>query len=797
MKAFKTLQYLLLLGGVLFVISACEDEAPVNYAPTVTTGSATSIYRKGAFLAGGIESSNGAKIKEFGIMLSEFESMVEPLKFPASQNNNPMTFRVETNALTPNNTYYYQAYASSGASIVKGEVKSFITPETNAPIFSDVVLSDLGAQSVTVSSLIQDDGGSEILIHGFCWKEMNGNSNSPTVADNIVNVEIGPQRITAVIGGLAPENEYLICPYGINAAGLGYGETVRISTLSASVPVISNFHAVDSTEVSYSLHATIGSRDAVNLKRFGFCWSESNTHPTVDNSVYCELTELSLGLDIQYTIENLKSQTTYYIRAYAENETGIGYSEVLTHITPKHMSLNNKEVAEITSHSAFLQTIVDCDAETVPKRVGYMISFEDNCDLTLETAKNILDATSTWDGGKFSIKVEDLNCDTQYFVRAFFEKSSGSVFYGELQSFRTGLQGIYNKEDLMEFRDASYLDQADMSHWMNVKKEINLYADIDLDEELWAPIWEITDGIIFNGNNHIISGLYIDGSVKEYGNWEFDNSNSFIRSNSGTVKNLIVEGKIVINDTHPGSASGIVAINEGLIVDCTSAVDMDVTLNNSNMAYSYAGISHSLYSGSIVKGCVNKGYIMLRGDNNGADVNGIANANYSDSDFWYSNAIIENCTNYGDLTVSITNGNSRERVAGIGMAPTISNCVNYGKISSTYDAGGIALGLNCSYAVVNGCKNYGEIKGGVGLTNVSLQIYTGGIASSCFSGTLINCINEGNVSGEDILTGGIVGYLSNQIKEYSNNTNRGSVNGQSGTENNAIGLDCRNFLNEN
>lgn len=776
MKAFKTLQYLLLLGGVLFVISACEDEAPVNYAPTVTTGSATSIYRKGAFLAGGIESSNGAKIKEFGIMLSEFESMVEPLKFPASQNNNPMTFRVETNALTPNNTYYYQAYASSGASIVKGEVKSFITPETNAPIFSDVVLSDLGAQSVTVSSLIQDDGGSEILIHGFCWKEMNGNSNSPTVADNIVNVEIGPQRITAVIGGLAPENEYLICPYGINAAGLGYGETVRISTLSASAPVLTNIFAVDSTDLSISVRATIGDKGKSTITRIGFCWRTDGELPTVDDE-NCVLSKYLGNSSFEYKLDSLDYTTTYNIRAFAENEHGISYSDVLRFTTNYSGKPVVKDIVSLSSDmlSLVAQSELINEGKSSVIRKGFCWS-ETNHLPTVDDIRSEMFDTSL---GVMKDTIDNLKRNTTYYIRAFAENHNG-VGYSNVYIFTTKDPGagIYSLADLIAFRDARNAGKS-VSQWKNKEDVINIYADIDASSiDNWEPISVIYGpSETLDGNGHSITGLKI-----EYVSVSSEQTKlAFIKNNSGIIRNLTIEGSYSFQEQGNGVrqrifVGGFCYYNGGTISNCTSEVDLLETFYDANCgADGTAGIAY-MNSGVIEK-CINKGEITVTSSGSG-----IVRDN--------SGGIILSCKNFGTISyIGVPNGDGNS-VAGIGgcwQNAVIEDCVNYGTIKAKdipY-AGGISGGV---YGTIKGCVNEGEVIGGY---------KSGGIVGEAYDGSsLIDCKNIGNVRPDESIDvsgvyGGIVGSLKDGTK-YENNINGGFVEGQPGTDANAIGNDARN-----
>lgn len=73
----KKLQYLLLCT-LLLLMTACEkDTEPSNFAPGLSTGAVSDIYRVGATLSGGVQKSEGTLIKDCGILYSELQSMAE------------------------------------------------------------------------------------------------------------------------------------------------------------------------------------------------------------------------------------------------------------------------------------------------------------------------------------------------------------------------------------------------------------------------------------------------------------------------------------------------------------------------------------------------------------------------------------------------------------------------------------------------------------------------------------------------------------------------------------------------
>ena len=176
----------------MLILSACEkDTESSNFAPVVTTGTASNIYRMGATLSGSITLTETNTAKEYGILFSELESMAEYDEYPVKDGSTSYSVLIQN--LEPGETYYYCAYASSGYSIAKSQIKSFTTTQSNAPVFNEVILQSKDEKSCAVSVELLDEGGSELLMTGFVWGEAG--SGDPTIKSNVVNVEPQGRRM--------------------------------------------------------------------------------------------------------------------------------------------------------------------------------------------------------------------------------------------------------------------------------------------------------------------------------------------------------------------------------------------------------------------------------------------------------------------------------------------------------------------------------------------------------------------------------------------------------------------------
>lgn len=212
------------------LLSACENYPdPAPLAPSVQTGQVENLYRKGATLWGAYQDNpvTDGPAKECGILLSIVHSMAEPTMLASAVLSE--NYSVQVRDLEPGREYFYQAYVSSGTSIATGEVKSFTTPSTTAPIFTELKMIETEHGRPVLSVGLEDDGGQEISMSGFCWKLLDeGDATDPTNTDEVNSVSI-EQMNRFVFSGLRSNSLYAIRAYAVNGA-VGYSNTLRIMT---------------------------------------------------------------------------------------------------------------------------------------------------------------------------------------------------------------------------------------------------------------------------------------------------------------------------------------------------------------------------------------------------------------------------------------------------------------------------------------------------------------------------------------------------------------------------------------
>ena len=125
--------------------------------------------------------------------------------------------------------------------------------------------------------------------------------------------------------------------------GISYSETNLVVTTKGAprlpeVEMSSSYNSETNT-----FYATLVSAGNSIVSTCGHVWSTDDT-PSIDKDSFTALDgPVEEGTEFSSTLKNLKSNTKYYICAYATNEVGTSYStDIYYFTTPKNESLNPK-----------------------------------------------------------------------------------------------------------------------------------------------------------------------------------------------------------------------------------------------------------------------------------------------------------------------------------------------------------------------------------------------------------------------------------------------------------------------
>lgn len=200
------------------------------------------------------------------------------------------------------------------------------------PAVTGLQVSSTKYNSIGVSAYLSSVGSAAVSAYGFCW----ATTPTPTTADN--KNDLGgtstSKSFNATLAGLNPKTQYYIRAYATNQEGTSYSDAIAITTLSPpTLPVVKTL-GVDN--VAYNKATINGSIDDLGdgyVTAYGFCYSSSNTNPTLTDSRTSIGSIASTG-NFTGDIKNLKEQTKYFVRAYATNSMGTSYGGTVELTTP-------------------------------------------------------------------------------------------------------------------------------------------------------------------------------------------------------------------------------------------------------------------------------------------------------------------------------------------------------------------------------------------------------------------------------------------------------------------------------
>ena len=191
-------------------------------------------------------------------------------------------------------------------------------------------------------------------------------------------------------------------------------------------PILAIADANDLTDISANISGTITPptcEDTVTSQ--GFVYSKT-TLPKIDDFVIEEA-----GTNISTTISNLEQNTTYFVRTFFENPTGVYYSNQVSFKTlVGDANVNISDAYQIRANSASVDVSISNlgGGSVLEKGIVFGV------DLNPTINDNKIDYSST--ELSFTIDMSDLTQDVTYYVKGFVTNEIGT-FYSDEISFIT------------------------------------------------------------------------------------------------------------------------------------------------------------------------------------------------------------------------------------------------------------------------------------------------------------------------------------------------------------------------
>lgn len=300
---------------------AQKDTKRPGRAPSVEIGVARNISEYSVEISGLVRDEGSADVSEYGFCYTRYGT---PSLNPESQivkvNSRSASFNSTINNLKSGTTYSIRAYAINKVDTSYSDIINVKTKD----ILSINSIYDLKPTSVTIVFTNTNDllNSGDVVRRGLCYAD-SAESETPTVKDHVIQHESG--AIFQTINNLEPEKRYYVRAFTEKAdRTVEYSDDVTFVTpsyiVTRSITNIGSTSATAGGEIRFNIPG--------NIMLAGSCWSLKNPNPTTANT---RTGDVISNMNWFSSMENLKPNTQYWVRAYVITDSGqVYYGNVVT-----------------------------------------------------------------------------------------------------------------------------------------------------------------------------------------------------------------------------------------------------------------------------------------------------------------------------------------------------------------------------------------------------------------------------------------------------------------------------------
>jgi len=306
--------------------------------PIVINPTATNVTATSALLGGTVTSNGGAVLTQRGVVYSSTDTNPQigglgVFTKPATGTSTGV-FTVGVSGLSPGTLYYVRAYATNAAGTSYTPTVAQFTTLASVPTLNAPTISAITATSATLGATVTSDGGATIIARGIIYSLSSVNSNPTIGGPGVTNVPTSGTlgTFTVDVTGLQGGSQYTFKAYAINSAGVGYGSPWAFFT-TFTVPSVAIGDITNITASEATVDGFVTSDGGRTVTEFGVVYSES-PNPVVGGPGVFQVAGSGNMAAYSVNLSGLNAATQYYVRAYAFNEGGYGYSGQETFDTP-------------------------------------------------------------------------------------------------------------------------------------------------------------------------------------------------------------------------------------------------------------------------------------------------------------------------------------------------------------------------------------------------------------------------------------------------------------------------------
>ncbi len=433
---------LFFFGFLIACVSCTKLDNPIvgltnKVEITTTPISSTTVKSDTAIAGGNISSDGGEGIIERGVVWSVTPNPTTSVKERRKAKSGGIgAFSMVIDTLLPFTDYYVRAYAINYYGTVYGQQVPLKTLK-GVPRFGTSATISKDAYSMKLSTTITNNGGDPVTSKGFCYSiRTKPNVSLVTSKENgVISVPGSSNFYEVTIPGLLPKTTYYVRPYATSNQGTGYGKEFTVTT-EIGPPKLDPVGFFDVEDTSVRLRMAVTSAEGGSIGRRGFVISTSPSYP--EPFFYDDASKVTLyeGSQIrtisdgpsktgifEVIVPGLKRGTTYYVRAFALNESpingGVTHTEKIVFTTKGPPSVRNLNVFDPSYYFFRARGTILGDGQSPITERGFYVS-----------ANSSVFGDKFFVGGPLGIgdfiaDIPGRNAGTTYFVRTFASNRYG------------------------------------------------------------------------------------------------------------------------------------------------------------------------------------------------------------------------------------------------------------------------------------------------------------------------------------------------------------------------------------
>lgn len=299
-------------------------------------------------------------------------------------------------------------------SIIEGGLKN-----AKKPTVETLEILGSSASTVSVSGEVVQENGAPVTTSGFCW---GNTADFVFQAKQSKTVSKRKAKFETTIEGLIPNHNYYIKAFAINEIDTAFGDVLSFKTTDGlgSVKTLKPTH-IFATKVECG--GVITTPGEATVEKRGIYLMTNATPSDTDSLIV-----IPMETDSFYcTINGLKPQTTYYLRAYAANKFGTYNGAQIESFTTTDglPSLDKKEfkLVSIDYQYADFQLAITNEGDSPVTQWGFCFSNSEYP--TIEKNDTVVCGNGI---GTFIGRIAKMEQQKEYYVRGYATNSIGTRY---------------------------------------------------------------------------------------------------------------------------------------------------------------------------------------------------------------------------------------------------------------------------------------------------------------------------------------------------------------------------------